>query len=54
MAMTNELRTVIRGAQGQDGSYLAELLLKKSYEVHGIIRRSSSFNTVRGSVGRVG
>merc|ERR1712137_1491297 len=32
---------------GQDGSYLAELLLSKSYEVHGIIRRSSSFNTAR-------
>src|SRR5665811_1174421 len=32
---------------GQDGSYLAELLLAKGYEVHGIIRRSSSFNTAR-------
>ena len=32
---------------GQDGSYLAEFLLEKGYEVHGIIRRSSSFNTGR-------
>ena len=32
---------------GQDGSYLADLLLKKGYEVHGIIRRASTFNTVR-------
>ena len=38
---------LITGITGQDGSYLAELLLKKSYEVHGIIRRSSSFNTGR-------
>ena len=38
---------LITGIPGQDGSYLAELLLKKSYEVHGIIRRSSSFNTGR-------
>ena len=35
------------GITGQDGSYLAELLLEKGYEVHGIIRRSSSFNTSR-------
>ena len=35
------------GITGQDGSYLAELLLEKGYEVHGIIRRSSSFNTGR-------
>ena len=38
---------LITGITGQDGSYLAELLLDKSYEVHGIIRRSSSFNTGR-------
>ncbi len=40
-------KALITGITGQDGSYLAELLLKKSYEVHGIIRRSSSFNTGR-------
>ncbi|MCA9620844.1 MAG: GDP-mannose 4,6-dehydratase [Myxococcales bacterium] len=40
-------RAVITGITGQDGSYLAELLLEKGYEVHGIIRRSSSFNTNR-------
>jgi GDPmannose 4,6-dehydratase len=40
-------RALITGVTGQDGSYLAELLLKKGYEVHGIIRRSSSFNTAR-------
>ncbi len=39
--------SLISGITGQDGSYLAELLLKKGYEVHGIIRRSSSFNTQR-------
>jgi GDPmannose 4,6-dehydratase len=38
---------LITGITGQDGSYLAELLLQKGYEVHGIIRRSSSFNTAR-------
>ena len=38
---------LITGITGQDGSYLAELLLDKGYEVHGIIRRSSSFNTAR-------
>ena len=38
---------LISGITGQDGSYLAELLIKKGYEVHGIIRRSSSFNTQR-------
>jgi len=38
---------LISGITGQDGSYLTELLLKKDYEVHGIIRRSSSFNTFR-------
>ena len=40
-------RALITGITGQDGSYLAELLLEKGYEVHGIIRRSSSFNTKR-------
>jgi len=38
---------LITGITGQDGSYLAEFLLAKGYEVHGVIRRSSSFNTVR-------
>ena len=38
---------LISGITGQDGSYLAELLVEKGYEVHGIIRRSSSFNTQR-------
>src|SRR5579872_117293 len=40
-------RALITGITGQDGSYLAELLLDKGYEVHGIIRRSSSINTRR-------
>lgn len=40
-------KAIITGITGQDGSYLAELLLDKGYEVHGIIRRSSSFNTGR-------
>ena len=40
-------RALITGITGQDGSYLAELLLEKGYEVHGIVRRSSSFNTSR-------
>lgn len=40
-------RALITGITGQDGSYLAELLLDKGYEVHGIIRRASSFNTAR-------
>ncbi len=40
-------RALITGITGQDGSYLAELLLQKGYDVHGIIRRSSSFNTAR-------
>ncbi|XDV42162.1 hypothetical protein PO909_010882 [Leuciscus waleckii] len=38
---------IITGITGQDGSYLAEFLLAKGYEVHGILRRSSSFNTGR-------
>jgi GDPmannose 4,6-dehydratase len=40
-------KALITGITGQDGSYLAELLLAKGYEVHGIIRRSSTFNTDR-------
>ncbi len=40
-------RALITGITGQDGSYLAELLLEKGYEVHGMIRRSSTFNTSR-------
>jgi len=40
-------RALVTGVTGQDGSYLAELLLEKGYEVHGIVRRSSSFNTDR-------
>ena len=43
----NRKRALITGITGQDGSYLAELLLEKGYEVHGIKRRSSSFNTTR-------
>ena len=38
---------LITGVTGQDGSYLAELLLVKGYEVHGLIRRASTFNTSR-------
>ena len=45
--MKKRKKAIITGITGQDGSYLAELLLKKDYEVHGIIRRSSSFNTGR-------
>ena len=45
--MTTRRRALITGITGQDGSYLAELLLSKDYEVHGIIRRSSSFSTGR-------
>ena len=40
-------KALITGITGQDGSYLAEFLLEKGYEVHGIKRRSSSFNTER-------
>ncbi|TSC89194.1 MAG: GDPmannose 4,6-dehydratase [Parcubacteria group bacterium Gr01-1014_3] len=43
----NPKKALITGVTGQDGSYLAELLLSKGYEVHGIIRRASSFNTGR-------
>ena len=45
--MKNTKKALITGITGQDGSYLAEFLLKKGYEVHGIIRRSASFNTGR-------
>ncbi len=45
--MENKKRALIIGITGQDGSYLAEFLLAKGYEVHGMIRRSSSFNTGR-------
>jgi len=45
--MTSTKKALITGITGQDGSYLAELLLSKGYEVHGIKRRSSSFNTAR-------
>ena len=41
------MKALITGITGQDGSYLTEFLLNKGYEVHGIIRRSSSFNTQR-------
>jgi len=40
-------KALVTGITGQDGSYLAEFLLKKGYEVHGIIRRASTFNTGR-------
>jgi len=40
-------KALITGVTGQDGSYLAELLLGKGYEVHGMIRRASNFNTER-------
>ena len=40
-------KALITGITGQDGSYLAELLLGKGYEVHGLIRRASTFNTER-------
>jgi len=40
-------KALVTGITGQDGSFLSELLLKKGYEVHGVVRRSSSFNTER-------
>jgi GDPmannose 4,6-dehydratase len=40
-------KALVTGITGQDGSYLAELLIEKGYEVHGVVRRSSSFNTER-------
>ena len=45
--MSTRKRALITGITGQDGSYLTELLLDKGYEVHGVVRRSSSFNTER-------
>lgn len=45
--MKHEMKALITGITGQDGSYLAELLVSKDYEVHGIIRRASTFNTGR-------
>jgi GDPmannose 4,6-dehydratase len=45
--MTCQKKALITGLTGQDGSYLAELLLSKGYEVHGLIRRASTFNTGR-------
>ena len=45
--MAERRRALITGITGQDGSYLAELLLAKDYEVFGVIRLSSSFNTAR-------
>lgn len=45
--MTSPRKALIAGITGQDGSYLAELLLGKGYEVHGLIRRASTFNTAR-------
>ena len=45
--MDKKKKALITGITGQDGSYLAEFLLEKGYEVHGIKRRSSSFNTDR-------
>jgi GDPmannose 4,6-dehydratase len=47
MQATTRKKALISGITGQDGSYLAELLLDKGYDVHGIVRRSSSFNTDR-------
>jgi len=45
--VTKPKTAVITGVTGQDGAYLAEFLLKKGYQVHGIKRRASSFNTTR-------
>lgn len=45
--MTQQKRALITGITGQDGSYLSEFLLEQGYEVHGIIRRTSTFNTDR-------
>lgn len=45
--MNQPRKALITGITGQDGSYMAELLLSKGYEVHGIVRRASSFNTAR-------
>jgi len=45
--VSSRRKALITGITGQDGSYLAELLIEKGYEVHGVVRRSSSFNTDR-------
>ena len=47
MSLSSPRRALLTGITGQDGSYLAEFLLDKGYEVHGIIRRSSNFSTKR-------
>lgn len=47
MKKNSTKKAIITGITGQDGSYLAELLLKKGYEVHGVVRRSSTFNRKR-------
>ncbi len=47
MKAASDKKAIITGITGQDGSYLAELLLSRGYQVHGIIRRSSTFNTSR-------
>ena len=47
MSQANGKRALVTGITGQDGAYLARLLLDKGYEVHGLKRRSSSFNTGR-------
>ena len=46
-SMSGRPRAVISGITGQDGSYLAEFLIERGYEVHGIVRRSSTFSTER-------
>ena len=45
--MENKKVALITGITGQDGSFLAEFLINKGYDVHGVMRRSSSFNTAR-------
>ena len=47
MKLNRTRRALITGITGQDGSYLAEFLLNKGYEVHGLVRRSSTFSTER-------
>jgi GDPmannose 4,6-dehydratase len=47
LSTTQRKRALVTGITGQDGSYLSELLLKKDYEVHGVVRRASTFNTER-------
>jgi GDPmannose 4,6-dehydratase len=45
--MSQGKKVLVTGTTGQDGSYLADLLLAEGYEVHGLVRRSSTFNTRR-------